>query len=153
MLRVTDPQAERDAPERLVDDFRALLEDADKDGFMKLLGVGRFPPGPRKRMEPVFTALCCGLWRLAMRRAMPDHCERAYALYVDSLWSNMEDADSYAVLLRDLEGCLPRHGDEDFTPAARELLRRGGCGEEPSRQVGTALFLRRLYEYFFNHLR
>ena len=151
-MTVSDPQAGRATPEILAETFDALMAEADLPGFLKLMGVGRFPLKRRREMEVLFSALCAGIWRLALARALPDMCEAAYRHYYDSLWSRMKDADSYAVLLADVAGHLPDCGKDDFTPAARDLLRRAGREEDPTSLVGLALFMRHMYEYFFNHI-
>ena len=152
LMTVADPQAGRATPEALVETFEILLAEADLPGFQKILGVGRFSLKRRRETETLFTALCTSLWLLAMSSAIPDMSEPAYMLYRDSLWARMKDADTYVVLISDIMNHLPDSGKADFTPTARELLRRAGVREEPSVLVGLALLLRHLYEYFFNHL-
>lgn len=151
-VTVVDAQAGNTSPEALVTTFESLLEESDADTFFSLLGMGRFSLSRRRRMRPVFTALCAGLWRLALRRAVPDRCEEAYGRYLESLWPKLPDADAYMVLVRDMAGHLPERGGEDFTPTARELFRRADREPDQAALVGMALFLRRLYDYFFNHL-
>ena len=56
------------------------------------------------------------------------------------------------VLVRDIARFLPESGADDFTPTARELFSRSGKEPDQAKVVGMALFLRRLYEYFFNHI-
>ena len=149
---VVDPQAGKADPEALVSTFEILLAEADIAAFFRILGMGRLAFSARKAMHPVFTALCAGLWRLAMRRAVPDRCDEAYERYLATLWPKIKDADAYMVLVRDIAGHLPERGGEDFTPAARDLFRRAGREPDQTALVGMALFLRRLYDYFFNHL-
>ncbi|HJD98248.1 hypothetical protein [Mailhella massiliensis] len=149
---VVDPQAADTGPEALVVTFEALLADADLPAFFRLLGVGRLDFSARRSLQPVFTALCAGLWRLALRRVVPDSAEEAYSRYMDSLWPKLKDADAYMVLVRDLARFLPESGADDFTPTAREIFSRAGREPGQAALVGMALFLRRLYEYFFNHI-
>lgn len=151
-VTVVDARADNASPEALVTTFESLLEETDRGAFFGLLGIGRFSLSRKKSMLPVFTALCTGLWRLALQRAVPDGCEAAYARYLDSLWPKVKDADAYMVLVRDMAGHLPERGDADFTPTAREVFRRAGREPAQAELVGMALFLRRLYDYFFNHL-
>ena len=56
------------------------------------------------------------------------------------------------VLVRDIALFLPERGEKDFTPTARELFHRAGKQPDQAGLVGMALFLRRMYDYFFNHL-
>lgn len=152
LITIADPQARRVTPEALGETFEALLAEADLPGFLKLVGIGRFSLKRRRDMEVLFSALCIGMWRLAMSSALPDMGEAAYMRYRDSLWARMKDADTFVVLISDIMAHLPEHGKDDFTPTARELLRRADCPENQTALVGLALFLRHLYEYFFNHL-
>lgn len=149
---VIDPQAANASPEALVATFEALRTEADFPGFLKILGIGRFSFSGKRRMEPVFTALCTELWRLALQSAVPDRSHEAYTRFQNSLWSKLRDADTFMVLLRDIAQYLPEQGNADFTPAARELFARAGRIPDQSEAVRMALFLRRLYDYFFNHL-
>ena len=87
-----------------------------------------------------------------MQRAVPDNAEKAYERYLESLWPKLKDADTYMVLVRDIARFLPESGADDFTPTARELFSRAGKEPDQAKVVGMALFLRRLYEYFFNHI-
>lgn len=149
---VVDPQAGNATPEALVGTFEALLAEADFAAFLKMLGIGRMAFSARRAMHPVFTALCIGVWRLALQRAMPDRCREAYEAYLATLWPKVKDADAFMVLVRDVGGHLPDSGEEDFTPAARNLFERAGRKPDQASLVGMALFLRRMYDYFFNHL-
>lgn len=149
---VVDPQADSAVPENLVTTFRALLEEADFSGFLNLLGAGRFSFRLKRSIKPVFRALCTEIWRLAIHRAFPDRCEETYALYLNQIWTEIKDPDAHMALLKDIARFLPSEGTEDFTPAAHEICVRAGLEINQAELVGMALFLRRLYEYFFNHL-
>lgn len=149
---VVDPQAGNSGPEALVATFEALSAEADFPAFLHLLGTGRLAFSARRALQPVFSALCVGLWRLAMQRAVPDNAEKAYERYLESLWPKLKDADTYMVLVRDIARFLPESGADDFTPTARELFSRAEKEPDQAKVVGMALFLRRLYEYFFNHI-
>lgn len=149
---VVDPQAGNASPEALVKTFEALLAEADFTAFLKMLGIGRMAFSARRAMQPVFTALCIGVWRLALKRAVPDSCDEAYEAYLATLWPKMKDADAFMVLVRDVELHMPKSGEEDFTPTAGDMFVRAGKKPDQAALVGMALFLRRMYDYFFNHL-
>ena len=149
---VVDPQAGNASPEALVGTFEALLAEADFAAFLKMLGIGRMAFSARRAMRPVFTALCIGVWRLALKRAVPDRCDEAYEAYLASLWPELKDADAFMVLVRDVDGHMPQRGEDDFTPTARDVFVRAGRKPDQAALVGMALFLRRMYDYFFNHL-
>lgn len=149
---VVDPQAGNTDPSALAATFEALLADADSAAFFRILGIGRLAFSSRRAMRPVFLALCMGMWRLALKKAVPDKAEAAYTLYAHSLWPKMEDADAFMVLVSDIARFLPQSGADDFTPTAREMFSRAGGEPTQAKLVGMALLLRRLYEYFFNHI-
>lgn len=149
---VVDRQAGNASPEALVGTFEALLAETDFTAFLRILGIGRLDFSARRNMRPVFAALCTGLWHLALRRVVPDRCEEAYEDYLATLWPKVKDADSFMVLVRDIALFLPERGEKDFTPTARELFHRAGKQPDQAGLVGMALFLRRMYDYFFNHL-
>lgn len=149
---VIDTQAEKSTPEVLVSTFKNLLEEADYAAFLNILGVGRFEFFRRRSFRRIFMALCLGLWDLTMKRAAPDCREEAYEKCLASFWPVLKDADAFMVLVRDIASFLPEKGEEDLTPMAKELFARVNRKPEHAELVGMALFLRRLYDYFFNHL-
>lgn len=149
---VIDPQAEKSTPDALVNTFKNLLEEADYAAFLNILGVGRFDFSRKKALRQIFMALCLGLWNLTMKRAAPDCQEEAYEKCLGSFWPILKDADAFMVLVRDIASFLPEKGEEDLTPMAKELFSRMNREAEHAELVGMALFLRRLYDYFFNHL-
>ncbi|WP_294447654.1 hypothetical protein [uncultured Mailhella sp.] len=149
---VVDPQAANSSPEALVGTFEALLAEADFAAFLKMLGIGRMAFSAKRAMRPVFTALCICVWRLALKKAVPDRCDEAYEAYLATLWPKVKDADAFMVLVRDVGGHLPRRGEDDFTPTARDVFARAGKEPDQAALMGMALFLRRMYDYFFNHL-
>ena len=149
---VIDTQAEKSTPEALVNTFKNLLEEADYSAFLNILGIGRFEFSRKRIFRRIFMALCLGLWRLAMKRSAPDCSEEAYEKCLASYWPILKDADAFMVLVRDIASFLPEKGEEDLTPMAKELFARVNRKPEHAELVGMALFLRRLYDYFFNHL-
>ena len=152
MATIVDAQAGRDTPEAYVETFEALLADADFRGFLKLLGIGRFSLLAKRHMRRVFMALCAGIWKLALSHAVPEHSAQAYEVWLDTQMRSVKDAEGFRGLLVGVTRSLPEQSGADFMPAAREMFTRAGKEPDQSSLMGMALYLRRLYEYFFNHI-
>jgi hypothetical protein len=152
MATIVDVQAGRDTPEAYVETFEALLADADTKGFLKLLGIGRFSLMEKRRMERVFMALCAGMWKLALSHAVPERSAQAYETWLAARMRNIRDADAFRELLAGVAFSLPESSGADFMPASRDLFARAGKEPDQASLMGMALYLRRLYEYFFNHI-
>ena len=102
-----------------------------------------------KDTPPVYRFLSVQQAMLKRREAPRDE---AYEAYLATLWPKVKDADAFMVLVRDVAGHMPRRGEDDFTPTARDVFARAGREPDQAALVGMALFLRRMYDYFFNHL-
>jgi hypothetical protein len=152
MATIVDAQAGRDTPEAYVETFEALLADADTKGFLKLLGIGRFSFLEKRRMERVFMALCAGMWKLALSHAVPERSAQAYETWLAARMRNVRDADVFREFLAGIACSLPESSGADFMPASRDLFARAGKESDQASLMGMALYLRRLYEYFFNHI-
>ena len=152
MATIVDAQAGRDTPEAYVETFEALLADADFRSFLKLLGVGSFSLLAKRRMELVFRALCAGMWKLALGHAVPERSVQAYESWLAAQMSRVRDADGFRELLAGVASSLPEQAGADFMPASRDMFARAGKEPDQASLMGMALYLRRLYEYFFNHI-
>ena len=138
--------------EAYVETFEALLADADFRGFVKLLGVGRFSLLAKRRMRRVFLALCAGMWKLALGHAVPERCVQAYDAWLSAQMHSVRDAEGFRELLAEVPRSLPGQAGADFMPASSEMFARAGKKPDQASLMGMALYLRRLYEYFFNHI-
>ena len=152
MATIVDAQAGRDTLEAYVETFEALLADADFRGFVKLLGIGRFSLLAKRRMRHVFMALCAGMWKLALSHAVPERSVQAYETWLAAQMRSVRDADAFRALLAGVACSLPEQSGADFMPASRDLFARAGKEPDQASLMGMALYLRRLYEYFFNHI-
>ena len=152
MATIVDAQAGRDTPEAYVETFEALLADADFRGFLKLLGIGRFSLLAKRRMRRVFMALCAGMWKLALSHAVPERSAQAYETWLAAQMHGIGDANELRELLAGVARSLPEQSGADFMPASRDLFARAGKEPDQASLMGMALYLRRLYEYFFNHI-
>ena len=152
MATIVDAQAGRDTPEAYVETFEALRADADFRGFLKLLGIGNFSLLAKRRMERIFTALCAGMWKLALSHAVPERSVLAYETWLAKQMRSVRDADAFRDLMAEVSRSLPEQSGADFMPASRDLFARAGKEPDQASLMGMALYLRRLYEYFFNHI-
>ena len=65
---------------------------------------------------------------------------------------SVRDAEGVRELLAEVTRSLPGQAGADFMPASRDMFARAGKKPDQASLMGMALYLRRLYEYFFNHI-
>ena len=152
MATIVDAQAGRDTLEAYVETFEALLADADFRGFLKLLGIGSFSLLAKRRMRRVFRALCAGMWKLALGHAVPERSVQAYEVWLAAQMRSVSDTKGFRELLAEVARSLPGQASADFMPASRDIFAHAGKEPDQASLMGMALYLRRLYEYFFNHI-
>ena len=97
-------------------------------------------------------ALCVGMWKLALGHAVPERSVQAYEAWLASRMRSVSDADGFRERLVEVASSLPDRPGADFMPASRDLFARAGKEPDQASLMGMALYLRRLYEYFFNHI-
>lgn len=144
------------SPEVLADNFQALLESVSRTEAFGILELGRFRFGLRRRMGRELLALYAGLWNLALRRSFPHDYEEIFRT-----WLLREKARLPARRRREWEkrilqyvDSLRQYGDADFSEPSRHITGLLEADEARSRRIsfGMALYVRRIYTYFFDHL-
>lgn len=140
----------------LADNFQALLESVSRTEAFGILELGRFRFGLRRRMGRELLALYAGLWNLALRRSFPHDYEEIFRT-----WLLREKARLPARRRREWEkrilqyvDSLRQYGDADFSEPSRHITGLLEADEARSRRIsfGMALYVRRIYTYFFDHL-
>jgi hypothetical protein len=92
------------------------------------------------------------MWKLALGHAVPERSVQAYDAWLATQMRSVRDADAFRELLAEVARSLPEQAGADFMPASRDLFARAGKEPGQASLMGMALYLRRLYEYFFNHI-
>lgn len=161
--RASGPAAEaegepdRCAPESLVRNFTALLDDVDYRPAMDILGVGTFQFNRRKLLKREFRGLYIGLWRLALLRSFPDQHAVVFQMFMEQeagRHKHRREAAVAAQLVLQYVDKLREHGDADFSDVSRHVLSLLEFDETRTRAMilKLALHLRRMYTHFFDHL-
>ena len=148
--------APAEAVRAALDNFGALLADADFTAALELLGVGRLQFLRRRQMKIEFGGLFMALWRLALARSFPQDADRMFVEFQKQYARDHKDAQSAHLLRRAVEywSMLEPRGDTDFSEVSRHLCSFSGrdVSESRSVQLKMVLHLRKLYKFLFERL-
>ncbi len=134
--------------------FQDLLQTFDFRYEMQELGIGLFGRGKAKKE---FTALCIGLWGLALERSFPNDAADFFAHFVSSSPLTAGDKKGPSRMRDLVQGyvaLLSVKKETDFSAAADHMvgvLKLGGEGGR-SRQLKLALMVRTLYNEIFKQM-
>lgn len=144
------------APEVLADNFLSLLEAVNEAEALTILELGRFQLGLRKRMRRELQALYAGLWNLALRRSFPHDYEEIFQTWLSRMGAELSDRRraEKEERIHQYVGSLRQYGDADFSELSRHITGLLEVDEARGKRIsfGMALYIRRIYTYFFDHL-
>lgn len=139
-----------------LDNFAALLDDADFTPELELMGVGRFQFLRRRQMSLELRGLFMALWRLALSRSFPNDADAMFAAFLHGYLSRHADkgARQAAERARQYWGMLQPKGDADFNDVARHLTSFAERDEKAQRSLTLrlALHIRSVYRFIFDRL-
>ncbi len=144
------------SPELLADNYLSLLESVSEKEAFGILELGRFQLGLRKRMSRELQALYAGLWNLALRRSFPHDYEEIFQTWLQregAKLSTRRREEREERILQYVES-LRQYGDTDFSELSRHITGLLETDEVRGKRIsfGMALYIRRIYTYFFDHL-
>ncbi|MEG2173313.1 MAG: hypothetical protein RRY29_08635 [Desulfovibrionaceae bacterium] len=144
------------AVEYVVDNFLALLHDANFPQELAILKVGKFQFLRRRQLLLEFRALYIGLWRLALARSLPLEGEDIFAAFLTTYPQQHRDAASQRLLARGQQYAeiLLSEGDRDYTHISQHILSFSVLEEKDrkAQNLRLALSIRRLYGFIFSRL-
>lgn len=156
LLSSTPYTAPAEAVRRALDNFNALLSDADFTEALDLLHVGRFQFLRRRQMKIELGGVFMALWRLALARSFPQDADRMFEEFRDTYGSKHTDEQSTQLLQRAVEywAMLAPRGDKDFSEVSRHLCSFSVLNANAVRsiQLKMVLYLRKLYKFLFERL-
>lgn len=139
-----------------LDNFAALLEDADFTVELELAGIGRFQFLRRRQMILELRGLHMALWRLALARSFPRDADAMFATFLHGYLTRHPDkgARQAAERARQYWGMLQPTGDADFNEVARHLTSFAERDEKARRTLTLklALHIRGTYRFIFDRL-
>ncbi|SDF59353.1 hypothetical protein [Desulfovibrio legallii] len=148
--------APAEAVRTALDNFAALLADADFTVELQLLRVGRLQFLRRRQMLFELRALYMALWRLALGRSFPQDADAMFVQFQREYRQNRKDRQCAPLLTRASEywGMLEPRGDADFSPVARHLCSFTRQDEKQARNMTLKLVLhiRQRYNFIFARL-
>lgn len=139
-----------------LENFAALLDDADFTAELELMGIGRMQFMRRRQMLVEWRGLYMALWRLALASSFPQDAERMFATFLRSYHAAHPDKLGSRIMERAQEywGMLQPKGDADFGDVARHLGSFSVQDEKQARSLTLRLVLhiRRAYKIIFDRL-
>ena len=139
-----------------LENFAALLDDADFAAELELMGIGRMQFMRRRQMLVEWRGLYMALWRLALASSFPQDAERMFATFLRSYHAAHPDKLGSRIMERAQEywGMLQPKGDADFSDVARHLGSFSVQDEKQARSLTLRLVLhiRRAYKIIFDRL-
>ncbi|MDY3810433.1 hypothetical protein FYJ44_12140 [Desulfovibrio sp. PG-178-WT-4] len=139
-----------------LENFAALLDDADFTAELELMGIGRMQFMRRRQMLVEWRGLYMALWRLALASSFPQDAERMFATFLRSYHAAHPDKLGSRIMERAQEywGMLQPKGDADFSDVARHLGSFSVQDEKQARSLTLRLVLhiRRAYKIIFDRL-
>ena len=139
-----------------LENFAALLDDADFTAELELMGIGRMQFMRRRQMLVEWRGLYMALWRLALASSFPRDAERMFATFLRSYHAAHPDKLGSRIMERAQEywGMLQPKGDADFSDVARHLGSFSVQDEKQARSLTLRLVLhiRRAYKIIFDRL-
>lgn len=147
---------ERELIEEAIANFTALIDDADYDGVIDMMGIGKLQFLRRKQMRLELGALRMALWRLALSRSFPCHADEMFAEFLKRYSAEHPDRRSLSTVNRAREywGMLEPGGDSDFHAVARHLISfmATEADSNSALTLKLALFIRHDYRFIFDRL-
>ena len=142
--------------DEVLDNFEALLDDADFLQELRMLGVGRFQIFRRRHMLRELRALYIALWRLALSRSFPQEHGRIFDAFLARALVRRAHKESADLLARAVEygDLLLARGDRDFTEVSQRLaaLREKDPEALKALALRLALSIRATYNLIFERL-
>lgn len=140
----------------IVDNFSALLESVAPSEALNILELGRIHFIQRRRMRKELQALYAGLWNLALQRSFPDDYTDIFSAWLEKSGAELDphDREERQARIFQYVDSLRQYGDADFSEVSRHLTGLLEADESHVKRISfaLALYIRRIYTYFFDHL-
>lgn len=148
--------AQTEAARAALENFKALLADADFTLELELLGVKRMQFMRRRQMLTELMGLYMALWRLALARSFPFDAQSMFVLFQQEYTKAHKDKHSHRIVQRANEywAMLEPTGDADFSEVARHLCSFSTQDPSQAKSINLKLVLhiRKIYKLVFDRL-
>ena len=149
-------KAPHEAARAALENFKALLADADFTLELELLGIKRMQFMRRRQMQSELMGLYMALWRLALARSFPVDAQPMFELFQQEYTKAHRDKHSHHIVRRANEywAMLEPRGDADFSEVARHLcsFSMQDPGQVKSINLKLVLHIRKIYKLVFDRL-
>lgn len=139
-----------------MENFLALLRDADFSQELAMLKVGKFQFLRRRQLLLEFRALYIGLWRLALARSFPVDGQDIFDAFISGYASTHKDTATQRLLTRGQQYAeiLLAEGDRNYTHISQHILSFGTLDEKDLKAMSLrlALAIRQMYTFIFDRL-
>lgn len=148
--------APTEAARTALENFKALLADADFTLELELLGIRRMQFMRRRQMQTELMGLYMALWRLALARSFPVDAQKMFELFQQEYMQVHKDKNSKHIMRRANEywAMLEPTGDADFSDVARHLCSFSMQNPNQAKSINLKLVLhiRKIYKLVFDRL-
>ncbi len=156
MQNLAELSESQNPTEVALENFQALLDDADFSLELELLGIRRMQFMRRRQMLRELRGLYAALWRLALGRSFPEDAENIFSAFLYQYLEAHPDKQGRQTCERARQywAMLEPTGDADFSSVARHLTSFSAQPEKETKAVTLrlALHIRKLYRFIFDRL-
>lgn len=139
-----------------LENFAALLENADFTPELEVMGIGRLNFVRRRQMLVEWRGLYIALWRLALGRSFPDDADAMFEEFLQTWTISHPDQLTAKAVERGREywGMIEVRGDSDFSYVAKHLCSFFMQDEKKQKAMalGLILHIRKYYKLIFDRL-
>lgn len=148
--------APSEAARAALENFKALLADADFTLELELLGIKRMQFMRRRQMQSELMGLYMALWRLALARSFPVDAPCMFELFSRNTCRRTRTSTAAILCSGPMNTgpCLSPRGDGDFSEVARHLcsFSTQDPGQAKSINLKLVLHIRKIYKLVFDRL-
>jgi hypothetical protein len=136
--------------------FEAVLESLELKQQIAELGCGMNSFFTKSRSLMEFTAMCIGLWKLALEQSFPDEAEEFFAEFVksSSTLGKGKKRGRMVELVNEYNELLAPKKSSDFTAISQHMADNlaDASTDRKSLQLKLSLAIRKFYQTIFDHL-
>lgn len=153
LAEVIDDQA---LIEHALDNFAAILDGADYQTPLAMMGIGKLQFLLRRQMTIELRGVYIALWRLVLGRSFPRNARDMFVAFLDNYLLTHPGKAGSRVTERAIQywGMLEPGGDSDFNVVGRHLISFLVKDEQDNRALTLklALHVRVMYQLIFDRL-
>lgn len=136
--------------------FEEVLNSLELKQHIDELGCGMNSFFTKKRSLAEFTAMCIGLWKLALEQSFPDEAENFFAefLAASPTLGKGKKRNHLLALIDEYNTLLAAEGTKDFSRISQHMTDRlaNASAGQKALQLKLSLTIRKFYQFIFDRL-